>query len=159
MLVCVRVCVCRLCVNRETVLNTCVSKVEAVWRKSSQISCIPSVSQVEFSRQAKVPQPTVRAPVKHLATSAEGTHRETRTQLILNVLTMLFCSINLTQLRWFSKQLLTGAVGRKAGPAGGWLFWVWLKGSRGPQGEGDGEAERDQDKFRKHFFYGPRCWW
>lgn len=53
---------------------TSVLKVAAVCRKSSQISCIPSVSQVEFSRQEKNPQPTATAPFKHLATSAAHTH-------------------------------------------------------------------------------------
>lgn len=54
----------------QTVNPTSVLKVAAVWRKSSQISCIPSVSQVEFSRQEKNPQPTATASFKHLATSA-----------------------------------------------------------------------------------------
>lgn len=52
---------------------TSVLKLAAVCRNSSQSSCIPSVSQVEFSRQEKNPQPTVTAPLKHLATSAANT--------------------------------------------------------------------------------------
>lgn len=37
------------------------------------MSCMPSVSQVEFSRQAKAPQPTWRALLRQRATSAVGT--------------------------------------------------------------------------------------
>lgn len=55
---------------------TSVLKVAAAWRNSSQISCIPSVSQVEFSRQEKNPQPTATAPFKHLATSAAAARSE-----------------------------------------------------------------------------------
>lgn len=57
---------------RTSVLNTA-----AVWRKTLQISCIPSVSQVEFSRHAKVAQPTCRAPFRQRATSAGGRRNNT----------------------------------------------------------------------------------
>lgn len=40
------------------------------------MSCMPSVSQVEFSRQAKAPQPTWRALLRQRATSAVGTENE-----------------------------------------------------------------------------------
>lgn len=65
--------------DRQNDRQTSVLKVAAVWRKSSQISCIPSVSQVEFSRQEKKPQPTATAPFKHLATSAANTHTQVYT--------------------------------------------------------------------------------
>lgn len=51
---------------------TSVLNKAAVWKKMLQISCIPSVSQVEFSRHAKVEQPTCRAPFRQRATSAGG---------------------------------------------------------------------------------------
>lgn len=40
------------------------------------MSCKPSVSQVEFSRQAKAPQPTWRALLRQRATSAVCTENE-----------------------------------------------------------------------------------
>lgn len=49
-----------------------MSNLAAVYRKDLQMSCRPSVSQVEFSRQAKVPQPTWRAAPRQRATSAVG---------------------------------------------------------------------------------------
>lgn len=44
------------------------------------MSCMPSVSQVEFSRQAKAPQPTWRALLRQRATSAVGTQRTNHQQ-------------------------------------------------------------------------------
>lgn len=50
-----------------------MSNLAALYRKDLQMSCMPSVSQVEFSRQAKAPQPTWRALLRQRATSAVGT--------------------------------------------------------------------------------------
>lgn len=56
----------------ELKCNTWVSNLAALYRKDLQMSCMPSVSQVEFSRQAKAPQPTWRALLRQRATSAVG---------------------------------------------------------------------------------------
>lgn len=50
-----------------------MSNLAALYKKDLQMSCMPSVSQVEFSRQAKAPQPTWRALLRQRATSAVGT--------------------------------------------------------------------------------------
>lgn len=55
---------------------TWVSNLAALYRKDLQMSCRPSVSQVEFSRQAKAPQPTWRALFRQRATSAVCTENE-----------------------------------------------------------------------------------
>ena len=53
-----------------------MSNLAALYRKDLQMSCMPSVSQVEFSRQAKAPQPTWRALLRQRATSAVGTENQ-----------------------------------------------------------------------------------
>lgn len=65
----VSVCVCHR-------VNTWVSNLAALYKKDLHMSCMPSVSQVEFSRHANAPQPTWRALLRQRATSAVG--RENR---------------------------------------------------------------------------------
>lgn len=48
-----------------------MSNLAALYKKDLQMSYIPSVSQVEFSRHAKAPQPTCRALLRQRTTSAE----------------------------------------------------------------------------------------
>lgn len=47
-----------------------MSNLAALYKKDLQISYIPSVSQVEFSRHSKAPQPTCRAVLRQRITSA-----------------------------------------------------------------------------------------
>ena len=58
-------------VSRGQGLITWVSNLAALYKKDLQMSYIPSVSQVEFSRHAKAPQPTCRALLRQRTTSAE----------------------------------------------------------------------------------------
>lgn len=48
-----------------------MSNLAALYKKDLQMSYIPSVSHVEFSRHAKAPQPTCRALLRQRTTSAE----------------------------------------------------------------------------------------
>ena len=48
-----------------------MSNLAALYKKDLQMSYIPSVSQVEFSRHAKAPQPTCSALLRQRTTSAE----------------------------------------------------------------------------------------
>lgn len=48
-----------------------MSNLAALYKKDLQMSYMPSVSQVEFSRHAKAPQPTCRALLRQRTTSAE----------------------------------------------------------------------------------------